>query len=49
MLPEAVTKYVNLDTTAIDNFFPGFAKHYGPGRPVMIELDLLRLGSFDAR
>jgi len=33
----------------LDNFFPGLNKTYGAHRPVKIELDLLRIGSFESK
>jgi hypothetical protein len=47
MVPAAVP--VALDTTTLNNFFPGMADTFGQHRPVKVQLDLLRVGSFDAR
>lgn len=47
MIPASVP--VPMDTTTIDHFFPGLAKHFGDHKPVKVELDLIRVGSFDSR
>ena len=47
MVPKSVP--VALDTTTLDNFFPGMADKFGQHRPVKVELDLMRIGSFDTR
>ena len=47
MVPKSVP--VPLDTTTLNNFFPNLTAKFGEHRPVKVELDLMRIGSFDSR
>jgi len=47
MLPASVP--IKLDTTTMENFFPGLVKKFGDHRPVEATLGLMRVGSFDSR
>jgi len=49
MVPAQVPDSVKLDTTTLENFFPGLVKNFGDHRPVKVELDLMRIGSIDSR
>jgi hypothetical protein len=49
MLPASVPEAFKLDTTTMDHFFPGIAAKFGAHRPLKVELDLMRVGSFDSR
>lgn len=46
MIPKNIP--LKLDTQTLDNFFPGLLKAYGE-KPVDLEFDLKRIGTFDAR
>jgi hypothetical protein len=49
MIPAKFAGYAKLDTTTMDNFFPNLVDHFGAHRPVKVELDLLRIGSFESK